>query len=308
MGSASGTAKGVPFHSPKKRYLHITSSTSEALVHSYAIFHVRANFPMKKFQYMVMAKGIMIFSSSEDVTWEGLEGIQTLSIVVAKEMFPRFTVVVVHITDAGELITDSIHISVKIQNAKEITLNLNQHKDHSKRTVEAGIRAPTGSYFALACSRIANYQLQVQHRITIARLMKASLRMEPHPRSVMTIKHRSRGGLWTEKVTTLSAENTGMWSLSALHVSGLNLASDAHVHHPFGTGKCNGELGFLECGDGSCYRQDEICDGNQHCRNGNDELNCLTTQQYVEDLREARPVLRSQGSSLPFCTKLLYKL
>lgn len=40
------------------------------------------------------------------------------------------------------------------------------------------------------------------------------------------------------------------------------------------TGNCDGQLGFLECGDGSCYRQLEVCDGRAHCLNGADEADC----------------------------------
>ncbi|KAK7083291.1 hypothetical protein SK128_010002 [Halocaridina rubra] len=295
MSSASGVAKGVSFHSPNNQYLHITSSTPEAVVGTNAIFHVRSNFPMKKFQYMILAKGILIYSSSEEVSWTGLEGVQTLSVVVAKEMYPRFTLVVVHMTSDGELVTDSMYVSVKMQGAMA-RMHLNQDKDHSKRTVEAGIWAPAGSFFALSCDRIANHHLQGQNRITTARLLKASLKMEPHPRSIAFKKYRSREGKWSETLTTLSTENIGTWSLSALHISGLHLASDARVHQPFSTGMCETEVGFLECGDGSCYRQEEICDGRQHCTNGEDELQCLTTQPYEEDLRDAGPVWRSQGS------------
>ena len=40
------------------------------------------------------------------------------------------------------------------------------------------------------------------------------------------------------------------------------------------TGNCDWQDGFLECGDGSCYKLSELCDGKTHCLDGSDEVGC----------------------------------
>ncbi|XP_064122031.1 thioester-containing protein 1 allele S1-like [Macrobrachium nipponense] len=292
-GSASEVAKGIPVYSPGGRYLHLTSSTDRVRVGEFSVFHVRANFHMTKFQYMVMSKGILVYTATEEVTWAGIEGITTVSVAVAREMSPLFTLVVAHVTADGEFIADTIHVSVDVENDVKADALLNQDKDHSKRTVELGIWAAAGSFLGVNCARVSNYRLQAPNRVFHSRLMKAALSMEPNLRSVPVVRHRSRGGHWPERLTTLSSENGATWALPALHNSGLTVASNTQSAHPLGTGKCDGTAGFLECGDGSCYRQLEVCDGYKHCLNGFDEINCLVVHREAEDLDSSGPVFRS---------------
>ncbi|KAG7167134.1 CD109 antigen-like 1 [Homarus americanus] len=261
--STSATARGLPVHSPRGRYLHITTSTTNAHVGEFAIFQVRANFRMDTFQYMVMAKGVMIYSATEEVFWAGTEGVATLSVTVSKEMSPRFTLAVLHVATDGEVLVDTVHVSVSLQHSM-------------KRTVEAAMWAPPGALVNLACTRSPTWRKQQNNRITHTRLIKAALQMEPHPRSVHTVVRSSRSGLWTEQVAALSTHNTGWWPLASLHLAGLTILTDAFIYSPPYTGECDHQLGFLECGDGSCYRQYEVCDGHVDCTNAADEHNCLT--------------------------------
>ncbi|XP_042874715.1 CD109 antigen-like [Penaeus japonicus] len=281
-GSASATASGVRTHSRTQRYLHVTSSTVTARVGEFAIFHVRANFRMEKFQYLVMAKGVMVYSATEELSTVGTNVVWTVSLTVSREMCPRFTVVVIHVAQDGELMTDSVHIAVSLQSLKA-SVTLNQRKDHTKRSVEAAMIAPPGAVLAVSCLRRASFVLQPSSRVTWSRLLRTALVMEPHPRSVHHARLRPREGQRAEHLETLSAENTAASKLTSLHFSGLSLAMDAALDSPAGTGNCDGQLGFLECGDGSCYRQLEVCDGRAHCLNGADEADCLTIDNVLRE-------------------------
>ncbi|XP_068239791.1 CD109 antigen-like [Palaemon carinicauda] len=292
-GSSSEVVKGVPVHSPSGRYLHLTSSTGHARVGEFAVFHVRANFHMDKFQYLVGDSAYLIYTATEEVTWAGIEGITTVSVAVAKEMSPLFTIAVAHVTNDGEFITDTIHVSVDIEKDVKADMLITKTRTTSKKTVEVGVWAAAGSYFGVNCGRVSNYRLQAQHRVFQSRLMKAALSMEPI-RSGPLVWHRSRGGHWPERLTVLSAENGASWSLSALHSSGLTMASNTRSSFLWATGRCDGSAGFLECGDGTCYRQLEVCDGFQHCQNGFDEINVsLVVHREPDDLESSGPVFRS---------------
>nr|XP_045621040.1 CD109 antigen-like isoform X1 [Procambarus clarkii] len=281
-GTASASMRGVPVHSPKARYLHLTTSTDLATVGDFAIFQVRANFRVDKFQYLVVAKGTVVHSATEEVWWAGTEGVTTLSVAVSREMAPRFTLVVVHVAPDAEVLVDTIHVSVSLHHTMKVEMVMNQHKDHSKRTVEASMWAPPGTLLALSCARTPTWRKQQNNRLTHTRLLKATLQMEPHPRSVHTVVRASRSGAWTERVAALSAHNTGGWSLASLHLAGLTILTDATLASPPHTGWCDHQQGFLECGDGSCYRQTEVCDGRLHCANSADELHCLTVSRDQE--------------------------
>ncbi|XP_050736759.1 CD109 antigen-like isoform X2 [Eriocheir sinensis] len=279
---ASASIGGDPVHSPKGRYLHITTSTETATVGEFAIFHIRANFPMDWFQYMVMAKGMLVHSETEQVKWSGWEVVTTLSIAIAREMSPRFTLVVMHVTPDNHVLVDTIHVSVKFHYSSRVEVELNQHKDHSKKTVEASMRAAPGTLLALTCTRWPGWLAHHASRITPARLLKAVLQMEPHPRSVHTVRRRSRSGSQSERVEALSAESTGQWPLASLHQAGLTILTDAVLSSPRHFGRCDHQMGFLECGDGTCYRQTEVCDGYAHCHNEADELHCLAVAQEYQ--------------------------
>lgn len=43
----------VQFSSPKGKYLNVWTSTKDAVCDEYAVFHVKYNFPMDSFQYLV---------------------------------------------------------------------------------------------------------------------------------------------------------------------------------------------------------------------------------------------------------------
>ncbi|KAK8404354.1 hypothetical protein O3P69_007576 [Scylla paramamosain] len=280
--AAAASIGGEPVHSPKGRYLHVTTSTVTATVGEFAIFHIRANFPMDWFQYVVLAKGVLIHSETEQVKWSGREVVTTLSLAIAREMSPRFTLVVMHVAQDNHVLVDTINVSVKLHYSNPVKVELNQHKDHSKRTVEASMRAAPGTHLALTCTRWPAWLAHHSGRITPATLLKAVLQMEPHPRSLYTVRRRSRSGSQTEKIESLSAESTGQWPLASLHQAGLTILTDAILPSPHHLGRCDHQMGFLECGDGTCYRQTEVCDGYAHCHNQADELHCLAVSHEYE--------------------------
>ncbi|XP_076069383.1 CD109 antigen-like [Oratosquilla oratoria] len=271
--SVSASLKGVAHHSPKERYIHVDSSnTDDVAIGSFAVFHVRANFAMDKFRYAIMAKSLLLYTATEEVMWT-TGSVATLSVAVSSHMSPRFTFLVYHVTPDGEVLSDAIAVPVKNIGRSEASLVINQHKDHSKKTVEVTLGAKAGANFALSCMRADTY-LKHTSDMTYERIISTLHKMESSPRSVHTVVHKSRDGKSKDRLVALQAHSYGRDPLQVFQQEGLVVLTDAKLHTERLTGQCDWASGFLECGDGSCYRREELCDAIEQCTNGVDELGC----------------------------------
>ncbi|XP_076069453.1 CD109 antigen-like [Oratosquilla oratoria] len=272
LDAVSVVLKGEPKHTPSRRFLQVTSSTEDATIGQFVVFHVRSNFAMDKFHYLIIAKGLLFHSATEELRWV-TGGVATLPVVVASAMAPRFTFLVYHVPPDGEVVADALAVPVASIGRTEASVVVNQHKDHSKKTVEVSLRAEAGSFFGLSCHRSANALHRVSG-LTQARVTAALHQMEPSPRSVHKIELKSRNGTFRNQLLSLHAESYARDSLQTFQQAGLVVLTDASIHIEAFSGHCDWATGFLECGDGSCHRREEICDGVPQCHNGADELGC----------------------------------
>lgn len=73
-------------------------------VGEYIVFHVRTNFYIDRFTYLVMSKGVVLLSGTEllDST------IKTFAIPVNPEMAPAATIVVYHVGKHTEVVADAL--------------------------------------------------------------------------------------------------------------------------------------------------------------------------------------------------------
>nr|XP_045598849.1 CD109 antigen-like [Procambarus clarkii] len=269
---ASTAAYAYAHHHPHRRYIQVTSSTDEASVGEFAVFHIRSNFPIEQFVYTIISKGVMVYSSRE-VTHG--DNVVTTSITVASSMAPRFTILVYVTTDDGEILADSLTLPVKMFDSMEVRLSMNQHKDHSKKTVEVVVGAPPGSLYVLFCQRGLNYQRQHPNALTHSRIIHTMANMEPLHRTNHAVLHRSREGELADRLVSLPAHSYARDVLATFQDAALILLTDATVALAPGTERrCDIRKGHLECGDGTCFLHDHLCDGKNHCTNAFDELGC----------------------------------
>nr|XP_053644901.1 LOW QUALITY PROTEIN: CD109 antigen-like [Cherax quadricarinatus] len=259
------------FH-PEKRYIQVTSSTDEAKVGEFAIFHIRSNFPVQQFVYMIISKGVLIYSAKE--VNHG-DDVVTINIAVASTMAPRFTILVYVTTHAGEVLADALSLPVRIFDNMEVRLSMNQHKDHAKKTVEIVVGAPPGSFYAIVCERSINYFRQHPNALTHTRIIDNLGKMEPLPRTLHGVLHRSREGEFSDRLVSLPAHSYASDVLATFQDAALILLTDAPISLSPGRDKpCDISRGYLECGDGTCFLHDHLCDGRNHCSNAFDELGC----------------------------------
>lgn len=71
-----------------------------------------------------MAKGMLVHSETEQVKWAGGEVVTTLSIAIAREMSPRFTLVVMHVAPDNHVLVDTIHVSVNLHYSSRVSVSL----------------------------------------------------------------------------------------------------------------------------------------------------------------------------------------
>ena len=53
--------------------------------------------------------------------WSGREVVTTLSLAIAREMSPRFTLVVMHVAPDNHVLVDTIHVSVKLHYSNPVS-------------------------------------------------------------------------------------------------------------------------------------------------------------------------------------------
>ncbi|KAB7504994.1 Antigen, partial [Armadillidium nasatum] len=110
--TAGAKLDGIQNYHPNERHLHVTSSTKNGVIGEYAVFHVRTNFPLLKFHYVVLSKGVLVHSASEEVPFAGAEGVATLALAISREMFPLMTFLAYHIDPNGDINADFIKIPI----------------------------------------------------------------------------------------------------------------------------------------------------------------------------------------------------
>nr|XP_045599597.1 CD109 antigen-like [Procambarus clarkii] len=269
---SSSSAYGYAYHHPDRRYIQVSSSTDEAKVGDFAIFHIRSSISVQQFVYMIISKGVMVYSASE---MSHGDDVVTISIAVASSMAPRFTILVYTITNDGEVLADAISLPVRIFENMEVQLSLNQHKDHTKKTVEMVVGAPAGSFYVVFCQRGLNYHRQHPNAPTHARITDMMAKMEPLQRTFHRVLHRSGEGEFADRLVSLAAHSYASDVLATFQDAAVVLLSDSTVNlTPGREHRCDLSRGYLECGDGSCFLHDHLCDGRIHCANAMDELGC----------------------------------
>lgn len=72
------------------------------------IFHIRSNYYIDKFNYLIISKGIILLTGDQDMQ----DYVSTMAIALSAEMAPVATIVVWHIGKYGEVHVDSLTFPV----------------------------------------------------------------------------------------------------------------------------------------------------------------------------------------------------
>lgn len=133
-------------YSPNQRLIQISTSTLKPTVGQYIIFHVRTNYYVTLFNYLVISKGIILVAGREEMS----SMLKTFTFTVSSEMAPSATIVVYDIAPGGEVVADSLTFPVDGISRNNFTVALNNRKDKTGDTIEVAVFAQPGTYIGLS--------------------------------------------------------------------------------------------------------------------------------------------------------------
>lgn len=105
---ATGELQLWAHYSPRNKHLKVETSSVQAKVGEFIIFHIRANYYIEKFNYLVISKGIVLLTGDEVME----SSICTMAVTLSAEMAPVATIVVWHVERNGDITADSLTFPV----------------------------------------------------------------------------------------------------------------------------------------------------------------------------------------------------
>lgn len=88
----------------------------------YIILHIRSNYYVDKFNYLIIAKGIILLAGDQDMK----DYVYTMAVTLSAEMAPIATVVIWHTRKYGDITADSLTFPVNgISRNKVVYLHSN---------------------------------------------------------------------------------------------------------------------------------------------------------------------------------------
>ena len=267
------TAYGA--YGPKDRHIHVRSSTRTIGVGQYIVFHVKSNFPLPYFDWIIVSKNLII-NSGREYGSDIHPIVNTFSIVVSSEMAPGFHIMVYTVTKPDDyLLSDSAYFPVQAINRHKIEFKLTQIKDHLKDTVEATCRGDPGAVFLSSTVRSAVFATQGINTITKASLLESLHSFENVKKHIHRVFFTDREGSNPDQVTYYPSMDYGVDTNRTFELNEILIFTDfVFIPQQPLTRQCNKTAGFFPCLHKGCYTADQICNGQKDCEDGLDESDC----------------------------------
>ncbi|XP_055919076.1 CD109 antigen-like [Eupeodes corollae] len=136
----------ITHHSPRNQFIGVTTSTEEPEVGEYIIFHIRTNFFLRSFNYLIVSKGVVVLSDEEAME----EGSHTMAVTLSAEMAPVATIVVWKVTQQGQIVVDSLSFPVNGLSRNNFSFHVNNRKSRTGERVEVAVYGEPGSFVGLS--------------------------------------------------------------------------------------------------------------------------------------------------------------
>ncbi|XP_055836830.1 CD109 antigen-like [Episyrphus balteatus] len=136
----------ITHHSPRNQFIGVTTSTEDPEVGEYIIFHIRTNFFVRSFNYLIVSKGVVILSDEETME----EGSHTMAVTLCAEMAPVATIIVWKVTQQGQVVADSLSFPVNGLSRNNFNLHINNRKSRTGERVEVAVYGEPGSFVGLS--------------------------------------------------------------------------------------------------------------------------------------------------------------
>ncbi|KAG1649942.1 CD109 antigen [Nymphon striatum] len=268
----------------KKKHIHVTTSTTMAMVGEYAVFHLRTNFHIDSFHYVVMSKGIIQSSATESV--EGYNKIiHSFAVPVSPAMSPSATLVVYTIFN-NEVISDSVTVPVNGISRNLITSNINDGKDKTGKTIELNIVNYPGAMAFVSSLDTASFSGQSKNEVNQYHLLDEMYKFEENRNRLQRIVWRSRDSLQSTRHYFVTP-NYGYDSYATFEIPVVSFSQnpnepDSTTELPDwmrGSATTNYQTRYMSCSTGKyCYPIEKRCNGVNDCQDKSDEANCVNDE------------------------------
>ena len=273
-------------YSPLDRHIHVTSSTKNISIKEYCTFHVKFNFALIYFDWIIVSKNIILKFGREYAAYVSEKNavVITFSVVVSSEMAPGFHLIVYTATSDDYLLSDSAYFPVQGINRHTIDMKLNQIKDPFMNTVEVMCKGEPSAICFTSTVRQFNFATQGKNIITKASVSESMHNFEDDSRHIHRVFWTDREGTRPEQVNYYPSMNYGVDTNRTFDLKELLLFTDfLEIPQTRFTRQCNKAAGQFPCLLKGCYTEEDICNGKKDCKDGLDESNCEDTLMWLKD-------------------------
>lgn len=249
------------------------------------IFHIRSNYFISSFQYLIVSKGIILLTDTQDMN----DFVSTMAIGLSAEMAPVATMVIWHVNRYGYVTVDSLTFPVNgisrnkvcymtdkgnfhslIISTFQFTVLINNMKARTGHEVEVAIYGEPGSYVGVSGIDKAFYTMQAGNELSYGRVIS---KMATFDENITLHSHSwfSHEGN-PDDVMYFPSSTYGIDANKTFEYAGLVVFSDVLL--PTRYSLCDRSKGWAECLSGRCYRVEKKCDYYLDCDDGTDEAGC----------------------------------
>ncbi|XP_057663740.1 CD109 antigen [Diorhabda carinulata] len=254
-------------YSHNDQHIKVITSTIDPRVGEYIIFHIRSNYYIEKYSYLIISKGIVLVTGDQDMG----DYVSTMALALSAEMAPVATIVVWHVGHNGDLTVDSLTFPVNGISRNKFKVFINNKKARTGHKVEVAIYGEPGSYVGLSGIDKAFYTMQAGNELTYAKVISKMSTFDEQTNG--THKHNwfSHEG-YPDEIINFPSGTFGIDANRTFEFAGLVVFSDFAL--PRRPSYCNATQGYGECLNGQCYRLAKRCDFYRDCEDGTDESGC----------------------------------
>ncbi|CAH2004526.1 unnamed protein product [Acanthoscelides obtectus] len=231
------------------------------------IFHIRSNYYIDKFSYLIISKGIVLLTGDQDMN----DFVSTMAIVLSAEMAPVATIVVWHVGKHGDVEVDSLTFPVNGISRNKFKVFVNNKKARTGHKVEVAIYGEPGSYVGLSGIDRAFYTMQAGNELTYAKVISKMSTFDDDTNGTHHLTWFSHEGN-PDELVYFPSSTFGIDANRTFEYLGLVVFTDFLVHRR--PSFCNATQGYGECLNGRCYNLRKRCDYFRDCEDGSDEAGC----------------------------------
>ncbi|KAK4290219.1 hypothetical protein Pmani_036867 [Petrolisthes manimaculis] len=274
-GRSHTSLVAVPHRSPSGRHLHIFTSTQHPKVGENIILHVRTNFYLDKFRYILLSKGCVVEAGQHSME----ASLRTFPLPLVGEVAGVATVVVYSVGQDEHLVATALTFPVDALTGKGLSVDVRAGREAGE--VVAEVRARPDTIVALTGVDWASYTLQAGNDLTLPKVLHhlwQGVKVEGEPYEQRWVDQN--GG--PTDILLLPRPSPALDPNTTFSYAGLLVLTDMDLGVV--RGECHGGMGRSECLLPGCYSLLERCDGKFDCPDRVDERGCTERGAMEESL------------------------